>query len=245
MKLFWRVFFYIFGLTLVAFGVGLAIRSGLGISPVSSLPFAVSEATGLRLGLCVTGVYCVYVLVQLALLRREFKPILLLEVVFATIYGYLVDFAKWAVSGIPTPNYLVRLLLLCTAILLFGFGLVLYLTADLVPMPMEGMLLAIEKKQSRLKYHQLKIAGDVIGVGLAALILFVGTGTLNGLREGTLLMAIFSGPVVGLVARPLAPRVAKLCFGADRVRPAPDAANAGATAGAGAKADAAPQITTD
>ena len=65
----YRILLYIAGLFLIALGSCISINSGLGISPVSSLPYVISLIAGLPLSGCVIAIYSLYVLLQIVILR--------------------------------------------------------------------------------------------------------------------------------------------------------------------------------
>ena len=111
-----RVLFYVLGLFVMALGVAIAANSNLGISPVNSLPYVVSEVFHRDPGTCVTLVFCSYILMQIILLRREFKWINLLQIVFSTIFGYFVNFTKALVGDFAIPTYAGQLLMLAVSI---------------------------------------------------------------------------------------------------------------------------------
>ena len=90
-----RAGIYCLGLLFLAFGVALSVNSNLGVSPVNSLPYVISKVVNVQMGTCVTIVFCAYILMQVLILRKEFNHINLLQIVFSTIFGYFVDFAKW------------------------------------------------------------------------------------------------------------------------------------------------------
>ena len=53
-----------------------------------------------------------------------------------------------------------------------------------------------------------------LGVVLAAVVLsLVFLGTLDGIREGTVLMAMFVGRMISVLRKPISPVVKKICFG--------------------------------
>ena len=53
----YRVLIYVLGLVFLAFSVAFAINSDLGISPVNSLPYAISLVSGAKLSTCVICVF--------------------------------------------------------------------------------------------------------------------------------------------------------------------------------------------
>ena len=70
-----KALIYVTGLLFMAFGVAFSVNSSLGVSPVNSLPYVISRITGLDLGNCVIGIFAFYILVQILLLRKKFRPI--------------------------------------------------------------------------------------------------------------------------------------------------------------------------
>ena len=82
-----RLLIYVLGLFLMAAGVVFSARSSLGVSPVSSLGnviYQIGRDAGapayVNLGNCTTAVFCVYLLIELIILGRNFKPAMLLQI---------------------------------------------------------------------------------------------------------------------------------------------------------------------
>ena len=74
-----------FGLTIMAFGVACSIKAALGTSPVSSVPYVLDLAFPPTLGEFTFVLNTLYVLIQVALLRRDFKPFQLFQLLVAHI----------------------------------------------------------------------------------------------------------------------------------------------------------------
>lgn len=207
-----RVGFYVLGLFLMAFGVALAANSNLGISPVNSLPYVVSAVVGRDPGTCVTLVFCSYILLQIILLRKEFQWINLLQIVFSTIFGYFVNFTKAIVGDFAIPTYAGQLLMLAVSIVFIAVGVVLYIEVEMVPMPMEGLSLAIAGKTG-VAFHNMKIIIDCVVVIAGVALSFLCLRRLVYIREGTIITAVVTGKVMALVKKPLSSLVQKVCFG--------------------------------
>lgn len=205
-----RVLLYVLGLLFLAFAVAFSINSNLGISPINSLPYAISLVSGVRLGTCVTLVFSAYVLLQVALLRRRFRWYQLFQIAFSTLFGYLADFAKWALDGFCLPTYAGQLGMLAISIVLTAVGISLYVDTDLIPMPMEGMTLACAEC-FHVRFHNMKLLLDCLVVGLAVAISLLGLGRLEGVREGTVLAALLVGRVVAPIRRRTGPLVRRFC----------------------------------
>ena len=206
-----KVAVYAVGLLFMAFGVAFSVNSGLGVSPVNSLPYVVSLVLGVDMGSCVIGVFSFYVLVQILIYRRDFKWINLTQIVFSTLFGYFVDFAKAVVGDFALPTYPGQLIMLAVSMVLVALGVCLYMDAGLVNMPMEGMTNAIAERIVKKPFHDVKVAVDCLAVAAAILLSFVGLGGLEGIREWTLLCALLVGKMMKPMQKVLAPLVARLC----------------------------------
>ena len=110
-----KVAVYAVGLLFMAFGVAFSVNSGLGVSPVNSLPYVVSLVLGVDMGSCVIAVFCCYVLVQIVIYRRDFKWVNLTQILFSTLFGYFVDFAKAVVGDFALPTYPGQLIMLAVS----------------------------------------------------------------------------------------------------------------------------------
>ena len=209
-KLAARLGIYCLGLLVLAFGITLAVNSNLGISPVSSLPYALSQILNISLGTCSTIVYALYILAQMVL-SRKFQPILLLQLVFSTIFGYFVDAAKWIVGDFMLPTYLGQLAMLGISIFLISLSLVLYIDVKLTPMPAEGLIACIADKVGK-PFPKIKTLFDCTSVLVAAILCLVFLGKISGIREGTVLTALLAGRLMGRIRRYLTPLIQKVCF---------------------------------
>ena len=209
-KLAARLAIYCLGLLILAFGIALAVNSNLGVSPVSSLPYVVSQIVGISLGTCTILVYICYILLQMVI-SRKFQPALLLQLVFSTIFGWFVDGAKWVLGDFCLPGYLGQLVMLAASILLIGFSLVLYIDVQLAPMPAEGLVGCLSEKLGK-PFSSMKTLVDCSSVLIGAVLSLVFLGKLVGIREGTILTALLVGKMMGLLRKRISPLIQKICF---------------------------------
>ena len=107
-----RIVIYIIGLFFLALGVAFAVNSNLGVSPVTSLPYVVSLISGTALSTCVIVVYGSYIVLQILILRKEFRIINLTQIIFSSIFGYFTDFTKWLLGDFTLPTYAGQLVML-------------------------------------------------------------------------------------------------------------------------------------
>lgn len=207
-----RILIYILGLFCLAMGVAISANSNLGISPVNSLPYVVSAILPPDPGTCVVIVFCLYILLQVLILRRDFTPIQLTQILFSTIFGSFVNLTKALVGDFALPTYAGQLVMLAVSILFIAVGVVLYVEVDLVPMPMEGLSLALSRKTG-VPFHNMKIIIDCLVVVLGVVLSLLFLGKLVYIREGTVITALATGKVMALVKRWLSPAIQRVCFG--------------------------------
>lgn len=207
-----RLTIYCLGLLILAFGIALSVNSNLGVSPVSSLPYVVSQILNMSLGTCTTIVYALYILAQMVLSGKKFQPALLLQLVFSTIFGYFVDGAKFVLGDFRLPTYFGQLTMLAGSVVLIGLSLVLYIDVQVAPMPAEGLVGCIAGKLDK-PFSNMKTMFDCTSVLVGAVLSFVFLGRLVGIREGTVITAILAGKMMGIFRKFLAPHIRKICFG--------------------------------
>lgn len=74
-----RMLMYLAGVAVLALGMSLQTASGLGVAALTCFATTLSMFTGKTLGFWITVTYVAYIAAQLAILRREFQPRILLE----------------------------------------------------------------------------------------------------------------------------------------------------------------------
>jgi uncharacterized membrane protein YczE len=197
-----RVPLYLLGNFVLAFGVAVAVKSDLGITPVNSIAYVASRIFSVDHGLMTAFVYCGYVLIQLAILGKEFRPSSFLQIAVAWLFGLFVSLCNRILSFPAPETYWVRILLMLASVIIIAVGILLYLRADLLPQPAEGLMLAIQKKTG-WKLHNIKLIFDFTVVAVAAALSFVSVHRIIGIREGTLIAMLGVGKVMGFLSGPL------------------------------------------
>ena len=204
-----RLLIYVVGLYFMAIGVVFSARSNLGVSPVSSLGnvlFRIGQDAGapdyVNLGNCTTAVFCLYLIVELLILGKNFKPAMLLQIVVSLLFGQLVNLATAMLFFLPTPGtYVMQLLYLLVSIPLVAAGVLLYLTPNLFPMPGEGLSIAVADKFG-ISVGTAKTIFDCSVVLLSVFASLFYFHKLVGVREGTVICALLVGLVFRLLQKP-------------------------------------------
>lgn len=194
-----RYLLLLVGLSIMAFGVAFSIKASLGTSPISSVPYVVSLFAPLTVGTATIVMHCVFILLQILILRRNYHPIQLMQLPVAVFFGYLTDFGVWAVRGIRCSTYWQQWIVCLIGILLVAVGVSLEVKAGVVVLAGEGVVLAICKVLPKIKFGYMKVGFDVTLVVIACVLSLGFTGRLQGVREGTVAAAL----LVGLIAKQL------------------------------------------
>ena len=196
-----RGLIYFLGLFIMALGVVFSVKSSLGVSPVTSLANVTHQITGIALGACTTGTYCFYILIELLILRKDFQPAMLLQILASFFFGLLVTAASALLAFLPAPQaYPLRLLYLFISIPLVSFGVMLYLAPAILPTPGEGLSLALSGKLGK-PVATCKLITDCCMVALSTLTSLLFFHALVGVREGTVISALTVGVLMKRMMR--------------------------------------------
>ena len=186
------------GLVLVAVGVALSIISDLGTAPISCPPYVVSLYGGLTVGQYTAIMHFIFILLQVALLRKRFKAESLMQIAAAVLFGFLTDAAIWATSWIAAETYLGKAGLMLLSCVITAVGISLEVKADAWMLAGEMTTAAIAEVTGA-KFRNVKIVFDCSLVVIAAVISLAISGNPTGdgeyvvIREGTLVSAFLTG----------------------------------------------------
>lgn len=192
-----RYVLFVISLFFAALGVAFTKHGELGVSPISSVANVMScKFTALTLGTWLIIWNCVLIIGQIVLLRKDFKPIQLLQVPLSFLFGWFTDFGMWAVSFIPASNYTVRIIMVIIGIVILGFGISLSVIANVIMNSGEAFVKALSDITHK-EFGNVKIAFDISCVIIALLLSFLFFNMkVVGTREGTIISALLTGIVV-------------------------------------------------
>ena len=202
MEIFKRYLLLCAGLMIVSFGVAFSILADLGTSPISCPPYVASMVCPLTVGEATIVMHCLFILAQMALLRKDYEWIQLMQLPVAFAFGYMTDFACWCISGLSCPNYLMQVVWCVVGIILTGIGVSFEVVAGVVTLAGEGLVLAI-CKAFKTRFDITKVIVDVSLVALACIGSLVLLGGVFGVREGTLAAALLVGVIAQWCNKPV------------------------------------------
>lgn len=74
-----RVVVFIVGLLIMAFGVSFSVKAGIGISPISCVPYIYSLHFPLSIGEFTILLNVIFMIIQITILRKNYKLIQLVQ----------------------------------------------------------------------------------------------------------------------------------------------------------------------
>lgn len=190
---------YIFRMIILALGSVVAIKSGLGVSPITSLPFGINNITNISIGTASAILYSSYVGIQFVILKRNFKKLQLLQIVFAILFGSIVNFLNWIIN-INFNNFVLNLLLLLISFVFTALGVTLTIKANLVPVAPDGLVQALSQKYN-VPFGKIKIYFDLIVVILSCSLMLCVKGGIEGIGIGTILSVFTVGKMISYFAK--------------------------------------------
>ena len=202
MEIFKRYVMLCVGLLIVAFGVAFSILADLGTSPISCPPYVASMLCPLTVGEATIVMHCIFILIQMALLRKNYEWVQLMQLPVAFVFGYMTDFACWCIADVPCPNYLMQVVWCLVGIVLVGIGVAFEVVAGVVTLAGEGLVLAI-CKAFKTRFDITKVAVDVSLVALACVASLLWLDGIHGVREGTLAAALLVGVIAQWCNKPV------------------------------------------
>lgn len=199
-----RYFLLVVGVFFIGLGIAVSKRSNLGISPVSS----VANVMSLRFNFFTVGTWlmlwnCLFILIQIAILRKNFKPIQLLQFPISLLLGVFTDIGVAMVSYLSAVSYSERLSLILVGMVILALGITLSVISDTVMNVGEAFVDVVSKVLNK-SFGGVKVVFDVSCVAMSIILsLIFFDGTIVGTREGTLITACLTGFVVKWMTKKL------------------------------------------
>ena len=191
-----RYILFLIGLFVNSLGVSLVTKASLGTSPISSIPYVLSLNFPLTLGNFTIIFSLLLIILQIIILRKNFKVENILQIPVSIVFGYFIDFTMYLLVWINPQNYFIKLIALLIGCIVLGFGVYIEVLADVVMLPGESFVRAIVQTWNT-NFGTTKIIFDSSMTIIAGVLSFVFSAKLNGVREGTVIAAL----LVGFIAR--------------------------------------------
>ena len=200
----WQHVLLLVSLYVMTLGVAVCVRSMLGSSVISTLPYVFETAGKQGLGVpeLTIGQYTyimngVLVLGQIAVLRRRFEAVQLFQLLVGFVFGSFIDINMFLTPWLQPATLVAKIAAQVAGCTILGFGIALEVRCGSVTMPGEGFPVAISAVTG-IEFPKVKICVDTALVVLAVVFSYVFFGAWQWyiVGIGTLFAMIYVGMVV-------------------------------------------------
>ncbi len=141
----YRIGFYLLGNIILAIGITLNTKTGMGVSPIISIPYTISNIWNINFGFITFVVYSVFVGIQFLLKgkKRELRD--LLQIPYGFAFGMFLNVFS-AIMDITYTAFWQQLIILAAAIIVTAIGVSMMVNMHFVPNPADGLAQAIGLK---------------------------------------------------------------------------------------------------
>ena len=197
-----RYIVFLIGLFINSLGVSLITKADLGTSPISSIPYVLSLNFPFTLGQFTIAFSLLLILIQLIILRRNFKAEHLLQIPISILFGYFIDLTMVMLFFVNPQSYISSVIYLLVGCLILGFGVYTEVLANVAMLPGESFVRAVSSTW-KTEFGTTKVAFDVSLTVIAAVLSLIFAHRLDGVREGTIIAALLVGFIARLFGRKL------------------------------------------
>lgn len=134
-------------------------------------------------------------LIQIAILRKNYKLIQLVQFPALIFFGYCIDITMTIIENLHPSNYMEQLILCLISCIILAFGIFLMVKTRLTYLPLEGLVVVITQTFKK-EFRTIKISMNslMVIIGITSSIIFFYE--LVGIREGSIIAAILIGALI-------------------------------------------------
>jgi uncharacterized membrane protein YczE len=194
-----RGLIYVAGVLVLALGLTMNTKTGMGVSPILSVSYSASKIWNWSFGNTTFVTYCLFVAAEFALRGRNSRWYDLLQLPFSLVFGRLLDlFDRLVTYDASAHSIVLNLVFLAAAILITGLGITMTVNMQLVPNPGDGIVQAIAEKIGKDQGFT-KNCFDLSCVLFTVVLSLVTTRSVIGIGLGTIIAMLGVGRAVALV----------------------------------------------
>ena len=206
-----RYLLFFAGMLLVALGISVITKAGLGTSPISSVPYSLSLILPrLTMGEWTIVFNYLQIAAQWVMLRKDAKKHeLLMQLVLTVVLGYLIDFFLFLLGWLSPAAYPLRIVTLLAGCMILAFGAYLENVGGVVMLAGDAFVRAFGIVTKR-SFGSARFVTDILWTSISAVLCLVFLRELIGVREGTVIATLLVGNLVKLYSKKLDPVFGRL-----------------------------------
>lgn len=175
----------VIGIFLSSLGVSLSMKSTLGATPIGVNPAVFSSSLQISTGMGMGILLALFFIAQIIILRRNFPPFQILQLVAFVLYGCSIDLIENIISTFSVEAVWQQVIFCALGIIFLAFGVFTMLKTNFLMLPQDAVVSVISEKYHR-EYGKIKIVLDSMLTVIAAMgswilhrkLVHVGIGTI-------------------------------------------------------------------
>lgn len=183
---------YIIGLLAYALGVNMLVNANLGTSPLSSLAYVITCATGIRLSITLFGFSVTVLIIQRIVLGKDFEPTQYFQIIANFVFSLCTEITLPVAKLIIPTTMPGRVAVLLAGIIVLGVGVLFVKEGDILMLSGDGIGRVIHIK-TRMPFGTAKTINDCLIVAIAIGVSLVTMGSVVGVQFGTVIAAVGVG----------------------------------------------------
>ena len=194
---------FVIALAINAFGIASITRALLGTSPITSITYVMSMFTSLTMGQWTIVLNLGFMILELPFMRKEDLrtdlACYLLQIPTTLFFGSFIDVSMNALSWLQPEMYVLKIASLLFGCVILAVGIALEVKANVAMAAGEYFVKAIARRL-RTDFGYTKLGFDSSLVALSCIVSYAVMGTIQGVREGTVVAAVIVGPIVHFIS---------------------------------------------
>lgn len=196
-----RIIVYVVGTFLLGVGVTFSIKADLGVSPVSSLGYAIALITTISVGTAIFLTNLIYIALQYLISRKFDGKNYLLQLVSSLLIGVSIDASLALGSILPEASHWgLKIGYLIISLFIVAIGVFLYVNARFPPGAYDALIPVVSEKWHKT-FGQAKTISDLTNIAVSGLLCLLFIQTLGSIGIGTIISAYFTGKIIGVLIK--------------------------------------------
>lgn len=193
----------IIGFIIVGIGAAFTIKANIGMGAYDAVAKSIADIVHMKIGTMAMIINSSCVVGQLIILKKEFKPVQILQVPLSVLLGTVINFVYYNLLTFEFNSFVGGIIMYVLATFVIAFGVAIVMAVNEVTLALEGFCLALTRIIHK-DFSQLRQYADFISLGIVVVLTLcfklqwsIGLGTIIG--------AIIFGPIIGIYMKILEP----------------------------------------
>ncbi|MBE6878211.1 MAG: hypothetical protein E7488_03465 [Ruminococcaceae bacterium] len=188
------------GITLVCAGAAMGIIAALGQTTSTGTSYAIALALNIKVGNGLMILYGFFMLLQVAMLKKKFKPLFMIQIIPVVLHGWILNFFKYDFPPFLalSPNtYFERFFIYAIGVVLISIGFCCTKASGFANYPPDTFCALLARRRN-MKFGTAKLIVDFCYVGATFLLCLLFRLDFGIVREGTVIFAVANGVLINL-----------------------------------------------